>query len=54
MICYYCKESFEYSLKHDLLPVCGKPKCREKYSKDYGKVIEILANIGGRTTKGGV
>ena len=52
MICYYCKESFKYSLNHDLLPVCGKEQCREKYIKDYNKVIEMFANIGGRTTRG--
>ncbi len=52
MICYYCKEPFEYSIKIDLLPVCGKAQCREKYIKDYNKVIEMFANIGGRTTRG--
>lgn len=52
MKCYYCNESFEYSLKHDLLPVCGKEQCRDKYLKDYSKVTEMLANIGGRTTRG--
>ena len=50
--CVYCKDDFEYSLKHDLLPVCGKEQCREKYLKDYEKVLEILANMGGRTTMG--
>lgn len=52
VICYYCKDSFEYSLKCDLLPVCGKQQCRDKYIKDYNKVIEILANICGRTARG--
>lgn len=50
--CVYCKDDFEYSLKHDLLPVCGKEQCREKYLKDYSKVVEMFANIGGRTTRG--
>ena len=52
MICYYCKEKFEYSLKGDILPVCGKNDCREKYNKDHQKAFELLANIGGRTTRG--
>lgn len=50
MKCCYCNESF--NLKIDFLPVCGKAQCREKYIKDYNKVIEMFANIGGRTTRG--
>lgn len=49
--CVYCKCNFKYSLKYDLLPVCGKEQCREKYLKDYKKILEMFANIGGRTIR---
>lgn len=50
-ICSYCKCEIKNSLGLDLIPICGKTECRQQYLKDRAEVFEMLANIGGRTTK---
>lgn len=51
MKCSYCKcEIVDNSF--NIIPVCDKPLCKQRYNNDKRIVYELFANIGGRTTRG--
>ena len=51
MKCSYCKCKI-VDRGFNIIPVCDKPLCKQRYNEDKRKVFEMFANIGGRTTRG--
>lgn len=51
MKCNYCKCEIE-DQGLNIIPVCNRPSCKDRYSEDKRKAFELFANIGGRTLKG--
>lgn len=51
MKCSYCKCEIA-DRGFNIIPVCDKPLCKQRYNEDKIKAYELLANIGGRTIRG--
>lgn len=51
MKCSYCKCEI-VDRGFNIIPVCDKQLCKQRYNEDKRNVFEMFANIGGRTTRG--
>lgn len=51
MKCSYCKCEI-VDRGFNIIPVCDKTFCKQRYNEDKRNVFEMFANIGGRTTRG--